>query len=113
MRKLTKNEAITIVIILAVIIIAIFALQKGYPETDKEISQCIGENSILYSRLGCHFCEIQEDAFGDNYQYLTVIDCFFETDKCEGIASTPTWVIDGEKYIGAKTVEKLKELTGC
>jgi hypothetical protein len=113
MRKLSKNDLITFIIILAVIIIAIFTLRKDFPETDAGISKCIGENSILYSRLGCHFCEEQKKVFGDNYQYLTVVDCFFETDKCADITSTPTWIINGKSYIGVQKFDKLKELTGC
>jgi hypothetical protein len=113
MKKWGKDKIITFVIILAVIIIAIFTFQKDYPETDEGITKCIGENSVLYSRLGCHFCEVQEDIFGENYQYLTVVDCFFETDKCGDITSTPTWIINGKPYIGVQTFVKLKELTGC
>jgi hypothetical protein len=81
--------------------------------TDEEITKCIGENSVLYTRLGCHFCQVQEEAFGENYQYLTTIDCFYNQEECTGITSTPTWVIKGEKYEGVQSLEKLKELTGC
>ncbi len=36
-------------------------------------------------------------------------------DACEANvgAGTPTWVIDGEKYVGEQSMEKLAELTGC
>jgi len=113
MKKLSKERVITFVIILCVIIFAVIILKKDSPETDEEISKCIGENSILYTRLGCHFCEVQEDIFGENYKYLNVIDCFFEGEKCGEISSTPTWIIKGEKYEGVQPFEKLKELTGC
>ena len=76
---------------------------------------CIGQNSELYIQLGCHACETQEELFGENYQYLNSIDCFFEREQCidAGITATPTWIIDGKKYIGVQNIEKLKELTGC
>jgi len=113
MKRLSKERIITLIIILCVIILAIFVLKKDSPTTDEEISKCIGSNSVLYSRLGCHFCKVQEDIFGENYQYLNVIDCFFDESKCGDITSTPTWIIKGKKYEGVQSFPKLKELTGC
>ncbi len=79
----------------------------------KETTECIAENSILYIQLGCHACEAQEEMFGDNYQYLNVVDCFFEGEKCPNIRGTPTWIIQGEEYLGIQNIETLKTLTGC
>lgn len=108
-----KGNLITILIILGVILFSFIILNKPVTETSKEIAECIGKNSVLYVQLGCSACENQKDLFGDNYQYLTVIDCWFERDKCDGIAATPTWIIKGEKYVGVQSIEKLQELTGC
>ena len=108
-----KRSYITLGIILAVILFAYFTLNKTSPEIDKEVAQCIGENSLLYVQLGCSHCEDQEKMFGDNYQYLNVIDCFFELEKCGEITATPTWVIKGQKYSGVQKIDKLRELTGC
>jgi hypothetical protein len=113
MKKIKKEKVITLIIILAVIILAFFILTKKPIGTEDEVARCIGENSILYTRLGCHFCEVQEEMFGDNYKDLNVIDCFFEQGKCEGITATPTWRIEEEDYVGVQSIEKLKELTGC
>ena len=113
MKRVNKERIITAIIIICVILLAIFILRKDYPETDKGTTKCIGDNSILYTRLGCHFCEVQEDIFGENYQYLNVIDCFFEEGQCTNINGTPTWIIEGRIYEGVQSVEKLKELTGC
>ncbi|HJX49909.1 MAG TPA: hypothetical protein VJ438_00440 [Candidatus Nanoarchaeia archaeon] len=110
-----KSSLITFAVILAVILLAVIVLTRSHPETSEEIAQCIGENSVLYTQLGCHACKYQEDLFGENYKYLNVVDCFFEQDKCiqEEIRATPTWIIKGEKYVGARSVEQLKELAGC
>jgi hypothetical protein len=113
MKKRTQNLIVTILIILAIAALAFILLNRNRPETTEEIAKCIGENSVLYSRLGCHACEIQKDMFAENYQYLTVIDCFFESGKCTDIAATPTWVINNKKYEGVQSIEKLQELTGC
>lgn len=110
-----KRALISILVIVLVVLLAIILLNQKKPETPEEIAQCIGKNSVLYIQLGCHACESQEELFGDSYQYLTIIDCFYEHDKCLAaeVTGTPTWVIKGEKYIGTRTIQKLQELTGC
>ena len=108
-----KGNLITITVIAAVIILAIVLINQSPNGVSKETAMCIGNNSILYVQFGCHACEIQAEMFGKNYQYLNVIDCWFEREKCEGIIYTLTWVINNEKYDEGQSLEKLKELTGC
>jgi len=108
-----KRGWVTIIIILAVIILAVMIMSKSHPETSKEIVECIGENSELYIQLGCSACQTQEEMFGDNSQYLNIIDCWFEKEKCGKIEYTPTWIIKGEKYVGVQSISTLQELTGC
>jgi len=108
-----KKNWWTIGIIIVVLIFAYFTLTNNPPVTDEDVAKCIGQKSILYVQLGCHACETQEKMFGDNYQFLKTIDCFYEKEKCVGIEATPTWLIDGEKYRGVQSIEKLKGLTGC
>ncbi len=111
--KKKNKKWVTFAVIIGVIILAVIIMIKPHPETDKEVAECIGKNSKLYVQLGCHACKTQEDMFGDNYQYLDIIDCWFEREKCGGIESTPTWVIRGEKYDEVFSIKKLQELTGC
>lgn len=110
-----KENWITIAIIVAVIILAYFLINKAKPQTSEELAKCIGEKSKLYVQLGCPHCKIQEDMFGDNFKYLNSTDCFYERDKCisEGIEATPTWIINGQKYEGVQSIDTLKTLTGC
>ncbi len=112
-----KKRWLTIVIILAVFLISLYILNRDTPEVSEDLVKCIGENSKLYTQFGCHACGIQEKMFGENYNYLNVIDCAVEgqRQKCfdADIKGTPTWVIDGEKYLGVQSIEELKSLTGC
>ncbi|MBU2052737.1 MAG: hypothetical protein ABIJ14_02545 [Nanoarchaeota archaeon] len=110
---MNKKNWWTIGIIIVVLIFSYFTLTNDAPVTDEEVAKCLGDNSVLYTQLGCHACETQQEMFGDNYQFLNKIDCFYDKEKCVGIEATPTWLIDGEKYRGVQSVEKLKELTGC
>ena len=108
-----KKRWLTIIIILVVIVISVVIITSRGNGVSKEIANCIGENSELYTQLGCYACEIQEKMFGKNYQYLNTIDCWYEREKCLEIQYTPTWIIKGEKYAEILSIEKLRELTGC
>lgn len=108
-----KKSWISLFVVIAVILIAYFVLNKSKPTTSEEVAKCIGENSVLYIQLGCSACRTQEEIFGDNYKNLNVIDCFYTPEKCQGITATPTWIIKGEKYVGVQSIDELKELTGC
>lgn len=110
-----KRGWITLAIILAVIAFSILIMTRSANGISSETAKCIGENSIIYVQLGCHACKIQEEMFGENYKYLSVIDCWFERETCakEQITHTPTWSINGEKYNGVQSIEKLKELARC
>ncbi len=108
-----KRSIVTLIIVLAVIILAALVLTRSHPDTSEEIVKCIGENSLLYTQKGCHACEYQEKLFGENYKYLNFIDCWIDQEKCLGIKGTPTWIINNQEYLGARSIEQLKELTGC
>ena len=115
MKSKTKSLIITLIILVAIATIAFLALTKNPPTTDSEIVKCIGSKSTLYTQLGCSHCKTQEEMFGDNYQYLNIIDCWFNNQPCvdNNITGTPTWIIKNEKHEGVQSIEELKELTGC
>jgi len=112
-----KKRYINLIIILAIIIFAIiFLTTKSPPETDEEIVKCIGENSILYIQIGCHYCDQQEELFGKNLKYINTFLCNSnEWKTCTelGLEGTPSWKINNEIYSGVKSIEKLRELTSC
>lgn len=114
MKKDTKIY-LSLVIIIVVIIIGIFAIKNNDEAPEIKLAKCIGENSIIYVQTGCSACKYQESLFGDNYKYIKSIDCKIEIQKCidAQITGTPTWIIKEQKYTGVQTIEKLKELTGC
>lgn len=117
MEKIKKRNSkyLTWFIILIVIVIAMIIIfsRNGVEETPKHIAQCVGEKATLYVRFGCSHCEDQEKMFGENIKYIQVVDCWYEMDKCGSIEYTPTWIIDGKKYIGVQSIERLRELTNC
>jgi len=113
------NILITILVILAVAGISFFIISSkstGAAVTDNsaEVAKYIGEHSVLYVQTGCSHCETQKALFGEDYQYLTVVDCLEDSQTCvlNNIEGTPTWEINGKLYEGVQSIEKLKELTG-
>lgn len=108
-----KRFLITITIIIVVIIFSVIMINSKKNGISSEVTKCIGEKAVMYTQLGCHACENQEKLFGEESKYLTIVDCWYEQEKCAGIEYTPTWIINGKKYIGIQSIEKLKELTGC
>ncbi len=110
-----KKGWITLAVILIVIVIAFFILNKNKSMVSEETAKCIGQNSLVYVQLGCYACATQEALFGGNYKYLNTIDCVYESAKCSEaqITATPTWIINDQRYVGVQSIEKLKELTNC
>ena len=107
-----KKIWITLAVIIAVIIFSIIIMSRGNG-VSKQTAICIANNSELYVQLGCNACAHQEEMFGKNSEYLNIIDCWYEREKCLEIQYVPTWIIKGEKYTGVQSIEKLKELTDC
>ena len=118
MNKPKKDTPIYIilVIIIILIILGIFWIKNPNKKpTDEEVMKCIAEKSIIYSSTTCGACRYQEQILGDYYSLFQEINCFKEIQKCidAHIEATPTWIINGEKYTGVKSIQKLKELTEC
>lgn len=114
--KEKRSKIITLVIFILIIIIATLSFTiKPKNHTNQELAKCIGERSTLYLQLGCSHCEDQKNLFGENYQYLNVVDCFYDPQECtnNNIEATPTWKIKGNLYKGFQTIEELKSLTEC
>lgn len=117
-----KENLITLSVVIIILFIAgaiIYSKNIGFTVKDlpsEEIARWIGEHSVLYARATCSHCREQEDLFGANVKYLNILDGDKEENWKKfidaGINQVPTWVINGQKYVGVQSIEKLKELTG-
>jgi len=110
-----KRNALIILVVIAAIVIVILTNNNNSTSASDELAKCIASKSVVYVQTGCHACEAQEALFEDSYQYINEIDCVTDRDSCTqaGITATPTWVIDGQNYVGVQYLDRLKELTGC
>ncbi len=101
------------VVIIAIILIINQVTSNG--NHDAELIKCIAENSKIYVLPTCSACSAQKEYLGEHLDKFEIIDCAKESVECsvKGIIAVPTWEILGEKYRGYKTIEELKQLTGC
>jgi hypothetical protein len=75
---------------------------------------CVYEKgATLYVSSGCPDCEEQKSLFGESFANIKSSFCEGECDGRSDITKFPTWIINGKKYEGKMTLEKLGELTGC
>jgi hypothetical protein len=112
-KKSLKVYIILIAVVVAIVLIITYLKSDG--DSDEKTIQCIADNSILIVKEGCSACAYQKSILGGDLSKFNVTDCAYETQRCAelGIEHIPTWIIDGEKYEGAQSIEQLKNLTGC
>ncbi len=104
-----------IAILLVIIFGYFYITEEPLVEVDRATTTCIANNSIFYGADWCGHCRNQKEMFGNNVELLNYIECEDNKDICtnERIRIYPTWEIEGKRYTGVQSVEKLKELTGC
>ena len=110
------DNKVFLVIVVAVVVglLAIsYYKTNGNDIDDTEVIQCIANKAKLYVSTGCYACARQKEILGDNIQYFDIIDCAVNPEECKGITGVPTWLINGEMQLGVRSIDKLKELTGC
>ncbi|MBE9059888.1 hypothetical protein IQ256_02630 [cf. Phormidesmis sp. LEGE 11477] len=73
----------------------------------------------MYGAYWCPHCATQKKYFGGAADQLPYVECDAnginaEVELCRtaGIEAYPTWVIEGEYYLGAQPLKKLAALSG-
>ncbi len=92
------------------------------PSKVETLAKCLTEKGAkFYGASWCTHCANQKEMFGDALQYVTYVECAdannaqIQTPECTtaGINGYPTWIINGTKYPGEQTLDKLAQLSGC
>lgn len=73
----------------------------------------------MYGAYWCPHCAVQKDYFGGSASRLPYVECDPEgfgaqVALCDaaGVEAYPTWVIEGERYLGAQPLGELATLSG-
>jgi hypothetical protein len=108
--------------ILAIAIIAAFAILSLSPGKYDDFARCINERgATMYGSVHCPHCLEQKELFGKSWAYAGYVECYVEgapgqAQACDdaGITAYPTWVFaDGSRKLGMLTFWELSEKTGC
>lgn len=115
-----KNTIILLILIILVIgIISLIYYVKANGNHDNITMMCIAENSELIVSPTCSACAYQKNILKEdmeNYEdYFEITSVAEHPELWEqyNLRGVPTWVINEQTYPGAKSINQLKELTGC
>ena len=115
-----KKKEILIFLILIIGVIGIILLINSTRENgdyDKETMLCIAKDTKLIVSPTCGYCAQQKDLLKenlDNYEdYFEILTINPELSDQYNLKGVPTWIINEQTYSGLRTIEQLKELTGC
>jgi len=111
-----KDKIILAILIMTVIGIIITITLANQPKnTDEQTMQCIAENSKLIVSKTCGHCAHQKEILGDHLNKFTLLSVDENPGLYEeyNLIGVPTWIINENTYPGLKSIEQLKELTGC
>lgn len=119
--RIKKKTLLTWVIIVGIVALGIILISihsnANSGIVSASLAQCIGQHSKLYVQYGCPHCADQEAMFGGNLKYLNYTDCFQQENRQQcinaNITAVPTWIINGQRYLGVQSIPTLQNLTGC
>ncbi len=119
--------------IIALFSVILFAISVGYfgftsitgkvvePGVYDEFAQCLTEKgAVFYGAYWCPHCGDQKEMLGSSMEFINYVECDSKGKNAQpelcaenNIKGYPTWIIDGEKYEGTQSLERLSELTTC
>ncbi len=83
----------------------------------KQFAKCLTDAGLVfYGTDWCGHCSNQKEMFGDDFEYITFVNCDFHSEECSeaGVIGYPTWHMNGELLdMGVQTFEELGEAAGC
>lgn len=80
-----------------------------------DVLGCIAQSSTLYGTGWSSDTQAMRDLFAGGNVNLAYVACDLTPDACSdmGIQAYPTWIINGETYMGRLSVEELRRASGC
>lgn len=87
-----------------------------------ELAQCLTKKDVkMYGAFWCPHCESQKKMFGDDFRYVTYVECDprgenGDREAClaAGVERYPTWVFPGqEPVIGEQEPAALAKKANC
>lgn len=106
---------VSIVLIITFIILLVYHIKDEEQLIDKKDVYCIAENSQLVVSKTCSHCANQKIILGEYIDLFKLIEISENQTILEeyNINSVPTWIIHNKTYVGVKSLNELKNITGC
>ena len=103
------------------IVFLLFAvlLLQGCTRTEAafdDFARCLSSKGIkMYGTDTCPHCKNQKEFFKGSFDLISYVNCESKPAECQKqeITGYPTWIIDGKKYPGERSLSALAELSGC
>ncbi len=115
-----KKDKIVLIVLVAIVIgiIVLINFIQGNGNEEEEVMNCIADNSMLIVLKTCSHCAQQKIILGDDLDKFKIIDAGENPEIVnqyftDGIIRVPSWIINEKTYSGVRSIEELKELTGC
>ena len=80
------------------------------------LAQCLSEKGFtMYGSDSCPHCQQQKKLFKGSFDLVNYVECNQNPTACNdaGVTAYPTWSVDGQVYVGRKSMSELAELSGC
>lgn len=100
----------------AVLFFTLSSKEEPKEDTIGKLINCMqGKTIIFYGTDTCPVCQKQKELFGERFDKIMYVNCHELLEFCnaEKIRKVPTWLINGEHYVGYKSAEELMELIEC
>ena len=113
-----KTKEITVIVFLVIVVLGMILFinyVKANGDSDEKTMKCIAEKSQIVVSKTCSACAYQKEILGGYAEYFELIDFSEHPEIIEqySITGVPTWIINNQAYPKVKSIEQLKELTGC
>jgi protein-disulfide isomerase len=116
-----NRVALGVISVVILLLFVYYLTESGYFVWNKGdriegFAKCLTDKGIvMYGSKYCPHCKNQKALFGDAFKYINYVECTENTQLCaeNGIMYVPAWIINGEKYTGEMSLERLSELSGC
>lgn len=94
-----------------------FSKATGYfvgIDENAKLAYCLdGKGAEFYCTKFLPECEKQRNLFGSSLNSIYTKECGKNNENCPNLKEVPAWYIDKEIYYGFKTLQELREISGC
>src|SRR3989338_8378612 len=109
-KKIILIFIISVIFVLIAGGIALSYINSRMPGPLDDFAKCLTEKgAVMYGASFCKFSAGQKAMFGNSMRFINYKD-FSENSE---VSTTPTWLINGEKYEKAQALDRLAAVTGC